>query len=49
MYCSEMYLGHALLWLRYIDDVLVLLQGSIDTFLEQFMAELNGNKYMSNV
>lgn len=39
MYTSPMYLGHARLWLRYIDDVLMLWEGSkedLSLFLDKF-------------
>lgn len=38
----EMYLGPALMWLRYIDDVLILWYGTIET-LEIFLLELNAS------
>lgn len=42
VYCSESYLDHAKLWLRFIDDVLLLWQGSVES-LEGFLSELNEN------
>lgn len=42
VFCSEMYLAHVGLWMRYIDDVLVLWRRSANT-LEQFLLEINEN------
>lgn len=42
VYPSLMYLGHCLLWLRYIDDVIMLWNGASED-LVTFMEELNSN------
>lgn len=42
VYQSSLYLSHSLLWLRYIDDVLMVWTGSVKQ-LEDFMSELNSN------
>lgn len=42
VYASPMYLSHVRLWLRYIDDVLMLWEGP-DEDLSLFMDELNNN------
>lgn len=42
VYCSKWYLSHALLWLRYIDYMLLIWKGIPDT-LGEFIEELNLN------
>lgn len=42
VYKSSMYLGHCLLWLRYIDDVLLVWSGTVEP--TEFLLQLNMNK-----
>lgn len=43
VYPSPMYRDHVLTWLRYIDDLLMLWKGTLDS-LHKFMRELNMNE-----